>query len=123
VPVVLEHLGLPDPAGDAGLRIWRVGVAALAQVPHACVKLSAFSLLGSPRDERAVRDVVGELLELFGPQRCMVGSNFPVERLAGDFSSLYELVLGCLQDLSAEQRADVLSATARHFYRIRLSKG
>jgi predicted TIM-barrel fold metal-dependent hydrolase len=123
VPVVLEHVDLPDPAGDAGLRIWRVGVAALAQLPHACVKLSAFSWLGSPRDERAVRDVVSELLELFGPQRCMVGSNFPVERLAGDFSSLYELVLACLQDLSAEQRADVLADTARHFYRILPSKG
>jgi predicted TIM-barrel fold metal-dependent hydrolase len=123
VPVVLEHLGLPDPAGDPGLRTWRSGVAALAQLPHACVKLSAFSLLGNPRDERAVRSVVSELLGLFGPQRCMVGSNFPVERLAGNFSSLYKLVLACLQDLSAEQRADVLVGTARHFYRIPPSEG
>jgi L-fuconolactonase len=68
-----------------------------------------------------VRGVVSELLELFGPQRCMVGSDFPVERLAGDFSSLYELVLACLHDLSAEQRADVLAGTARHFYRIHTS--
>ncbi len=44
VPVVLEHLGLPDPARDAGLRTWRTGVAALAELPHACVKLSAFQL-------------------------------------------------------------------------------
>jgi predicted TIM-barrel fold metal-dependent hydrolase len=123
VPVVLEHLGLPDPAADRGLRTWRTGVAALAQLPHAYVKLSAFSLLGTPRDERAVRGVVSELLELFGPQRCMVGSNFPVERLAGDFRSLYELVLACLQDLSVQQRADVLVGTARRFYRIPPSKG
>jgi predicted TIM-barrel fold metal-dependent hydrolase len=95
----------------------------LAQVPHACVKLSAFSLLGNPRDQLAVRGVISELLELFGPQRCMVGSNFPVERMAGDFRSLYELVLVCLQDLSAEQRADALVGTARRFYRIPPSKG
>jgi predicted TIM-barrel fold metal-dependent hydrolase len=118
VQVALEHLGLPDPTTDAGLATWRSGVTTLAQLPHACVKLSAFSLLGNPRDERAVRSVVGELLELFGPQRCMVGSNFPVERLAGDFSSLYELVLSCLRDLSDEQRVEVLSGTARRFYRI-----
>jgi predicted TIM-barrel fold metal-dependent hydrolase len=123
VPVVLEHLGLPDPAGDPGLRTWRAGIAALAQLPHACVKLSAFSLLGNPRDERAVRGVVSELLEFFGPQRCMVGSNFPVERMAGGFKSLYELVLACLQDLSDEQRAEVLVGTARRFYRIPPSKG
>jgi predicted TIM-barrel fold metal-dependent hydrolase len=80
-------------------------------------------LLGIPRDQRAVRGVVSDLLELFGPQRCMFGSNFPVERLAGDFNSLYELVLARLRDLSAEQRADVLAGTARRFYRIRPSKG
>jgi predicted TIM-barrel fold metal-dependent hydrolase len=118
VPVVLDHLGLPDPITDTGLRIWRTGTATLAQLPHACVKLSAFSWLGNPRDERAVRSVVSELLELFGPQRCMVGSNFPVERLAGDFGSLYDLVLACLQDLSEEQRAEVLFGTALRFYRI-----
>ena len=118
VPVVLEHLGLPDPITDAGLRTWRTGVAALAQVPHAYVKLSAFSLLGNPRDERAVRGVVSVLLEHFGPRRCMVGSNFPVERLAGDFDSLYDLVLASLRELSEEQRAEVLAGTARRFYRI-----
>jgi predicted TIM-barrel fold metal-dependent hydrolase len=118
VPVVLEHLGLPDPINDAGLRTWRAGVAALAQLPHACIKLSAFSWLGNPRDGRAVRGVVSELLELFGPQRCMVGSNFPVESLAGDFGSLYELVLASLRELSREERAEVLAGTARRFYRI-----
>jgi predicted TIM-barrel fold metal-dependent hydrolase len=118
VPVVLEHLGLPDPTSDADLRTWRAGVATLAQLQQACVKLSAFSSLGSPRDERAVRSVVSELLDLFGPQRCMVGSNFPVERRAGDFSSLCELVVTCLRDLSDEQCADVLRGTARRFYRI-----
>jgi predicted TIM-barrel fold metal-dependent hydrolase len=118
VPVVLEHLGLPDPTNGPGLRTWRTGVATLAELPHACVKLSAFSWLGSARDEWAVRAVASQLLELFGPQRCMVGSNFPVEGLAGDFGSLHQLVLATLRDLSDEQRADVLADTARRFYRI-----
>ena len=116
--MVLEHLGLPDQAGDPGLRIWRAGVAALAQLPHAFVKLSAYSWLGNPRDERGVRAVVGELLDLFGPQRCMVGSNMPVERLARGYGPLYALVLASLQDLSDDDRADVLAGTARRFYRL-----
>jgi predicted TIM-barrel fold metal-dependent hydrolase len=40
----------------------------------------------------------------------MVGTNFPIERLAGDFGSLYELVVAGLQDLSDQQRADVSPA-------------
>ncbi|MBO0769916.1 MAG: amidohydrolase family protein [Actinobacteria bacterium] len=118
VPVVLEHLGLPDPARDRGLKTWRAGVAALAGLRHACVKLSAFSLLGSPPDTPRVREVVGELLELFGPERCMVGSNFPVERLAGGFGSWYQLVLAALEGLPGDDRAEVLHGTARRFYRL-----
>jgi predicted TIM-barrel fold metal-dependent hydrolase len=118
VPVVLEHLGLPDPARVRGLGTWRAGVAALAELPHAHVKLSAVSLLGSPRDVRRVRAVVDELLELFGPGRCMVGSNFPVERLAGGFGPWYELVLASLDGLPGHERAEVLAGTARRFYRL-----
>jgi predicted TIM-barrel fold metal-dependent hydrolase len=118
VPVVLEHLGLPDPARDRGLQAWRAGVGALAELPHACVKLSAFSLLGIPRDADRVREVVGELLELFGPERCMAGSNFPVERLAGGFGSWWELILATLDGLPDHDRAEVLEGTARRFYRL-----
>jgi predicted TIM-barrel fold metal-dependent hydrolase len=118
VPVVLEHLGLPDPSRDPGLRGWTAGIAALAELPHAHAKLSAFSLLGGPRDVERARPVVDQLLQLFGPRRCMFGSNFPVERLAGDFQSLYQLVLATLDGLSAEERAEVLSGTARRFYRV-----
>jgi predicted TIM-barrel fold metal-dependent hydrolase len=118
VPIVLEHLGLPDPAVDPGLETWRAGVAALAELPHACVKLSAFSLLGTPPDAQRVREVVDALLELFGPTRSMVGSNFPVERLAGGFGPWYELVLASLDRLPDHERAEVLAGTARRFYRL-----
>jgi predicted TIM-barrel fold metal-dependent hydrolase len=88
VPVVLEHMGLPDAERDPGLERWRSAVAAFAGLPHAHVKLSAFSLLGVPRDPRRIRPVVTDLLQMFGAHRCMFGSNFPVERLAGGLPSL-----------------------------------
>jgi L-fuconolactonase len=67
--------------------------------------------------ERA-RGIVAELLELFGPHRCMIGTNFPVRRLAGGFGSLYELVLHTLAELTDESRSEVLAGTARRFYRL-----
>jgi predicted TIM-barrel fold metal-dependent hydrolase len=107
---------LSDPA-------WQEGDRALAEFGLSFDLLVWPAQLQGAPAPLAVLGVVSELLELFGPQRCMVGSNFPVERLAGDFRSLYKLVLACLRDLSAEQRADVLAGTARRFYRIRPSKG
>jgi predicted TIM-barrel fold metal-dependent hydrolase len=118
VSVVVEHLGLPDPQRDADLRSWRSGIAALAELPHAHAKLSAFSLLGTPRDRRRIQPVVEALLETFGAHRCMFGSNFPVERLAGGFAALYELIDNILRELPSAERTDVLSETARRFYRL-----
>jgi predicted TIM-barrel fold metal-dependent hydrolase len=65
-----------------------------------------------------VAPVVSELIELFGPKRCMIGSNFPVEKLAGGFTPLYDLVLATLHGLSGDERTEVLSGTARRFYRL-----
>jgi predicted TIM-barrel fold metal-dependent hydrolase len=62
--------------------------------------------------------VVSELIEVFGPERCMFGSNLPVERMAGRFGELYELVLATLADLSEPERGEVLAGTARRFYRL-----
>jgi predicted TIM-barrel fold metal-dependent hydrolase len=118
VPVVLDHMGLPDPSTDPGLRTWRAGVSALSALPHVCAKLSGFSSLGLPRRAERARPVVAELLELFGPRRCMFGSNFPVERPAGDFGSLTRVVLATLAQLSDAERTEVLGGTARRFYRL-----
>jgi predicted TIM-barrel fold metal-dependent hydrolase len=118
VPVVLEHLGLPNPGEDPDLRTWRAGIRALAELPHAYAKLSAFSLLGTPHGGARVHEVVEALLDAFGPARCMFGSNFPVERLGGDFPALYELMRSAIDHLSEDERAEVLSETARRFYRL-----
>ena len=61
-----------------------------------------------------------------GPAACVVYADLRTadvrevlaRRLAGDFGSLYELVVASLHDLSDQQRAEVLAGTARRFYRI-----
>lgn len=118
IPLVFDHFGMPELDSAGGLETWRTGMTQLAQLPHAFVKLSAVSVLAFPRDERLVRTVVGELLEVFGPQRCMTGSNFPVERQAGGFAEVHRMMLASLDELSDADRADVLTGTAKRFYRI-----
>jgi predicted TIM-barrel fold metal-dependent hydrolase len=118
VPVVLEHLGLPNPGADPDLRTWRAGIRALAELPHAHAKLSAFNVLGVPHGGARMWEVIEALLDVFGPARCMFGSNFPVERLGGDYPALYELILSAIDHLSEAERTEILSGAARRFYRL-----
>jgi predicted TIM-barrel fold metal-dependent hydrolase len=48
----------------------------------------------------------------------MIGSNFPVERMAGSFGESYRTLFAGLDELSEDDRADVLAGTARRFYRL-----
>ena len=83
---MLDHAGkvrkLDGSEGDAArIEAWREGVTALAKLPHVRVKLSMLGFLvpGWTEDaekEAVVVGLVKELLELFGPSRCMFASNW-----------------------------------------------
>jgi predicted TIM-barrel fold metal-dependent hydrolase len=62
--------------------------------------------------------VIAETVDLFGPQRCMFGSNFPIEKLWTDYASLVAAFRACLSRYTEAERRAVLHATAARVYRI-----
>lgn len=78
LPVVLAHFGLPDgdPAHIGG---WRSALADLARLPNVHVKVSGLPLSGDPAQDRVMTTAhLNVLLELFGPERMLYASNWPV---------------------------------------------
>src|SRR5205823_2205785 len=90
LPVVLEHAGLPWDRNDAGLTRWRRGMAALAGNEQVHVKLSEFGLRDAPWRFEDNAPIVRETVAIFGWQRCMFGSNFPVASLRIGYSTLVQ---------------------------------
>jgi L-fuconolactonase len=130
--IVLDHFAPPvgwlGPMGktlgrtleqrDDLLARWREDIAALAQQPNVVAKLSglAFPMLGMPtarwsRGEVAstVRPLVEHTTDVFGPDRLMWGSNFPMDRAITDYPSL----VGALVDLLAPRGDDLLRKVFR----------
>jgi predicted TIM-barrel fold metal-dependent hydrolase len=110
---VLIHAGMPI-AGEP----WREALTQLARHPNVAVKLSGQGTFVHRVDIGLIGDVVKVVLDTFGPGRAMFGSNFPIESLWTDFSSLIEAWLGVLAEYPDQVRADVLSRTARRIYRL-----
>ncbi len=111
---VLDHAGKP-PLASGHLQDWADDLVRLAEHPHVTVKLSGLVTEAdwrtwSPADLRPVAETV---LESFGPDRVMFGSDWPVCLLAG---ADYDVVAGCFADLVADlspaERARVWGATA-----------
>jgi len=63
-----------------------------------------------------LKPVVSDLLDWFGPERLMWGSDWPVLKLAGSYSGWDALTQKLLSDLSETDRARILGGTATEFY-------
>lgn len=119
VPWILEHCGWPRrPDDPADVALWREGVSALASVGSVHCKLSGLAMSVHSFDPQAQRPFLERCLEAFGIDRCMFGSNFPVDRLYGTFDEFMQLCLDFTEGASDEDREKLFSANAERVYRI-----
>ena len=119
--VVLEHLGLPTEASEEAREVWRTGMSDFArQVPNAVLKISALRFVSSEWDMDALAPLVHQAIEIFGPERCMFGSNFPVDRPAVSYAHLWERLVDVTSGLSEFERDALFVNTAAAAYRIDL---
>ena len=116
LPVVIDHGAKPDIAGQA-FEPWASDIAAVARQTEARCKLSGL-VTEAAADWRVdhLRRYVDHLLETFGPDRLMWGSDWPVVNLAGGYTSWRAATLDLLQRLAAGERDRVLGGTAAAFY-------
>jgi predicted TIM-barrel fold metal-dependent hydrolase len=113
---VLDHCGVPDVvAGD--WVDWEAGVAAFAAFPNVVVKLSGITAYCAPGAEVAeIRPYVERLLELFGPERMLWGSDWPVVNLGAGLPGWIDMTRDLLAGLSVADRAAIGTGTARRVY-------
>ena len=121
--VIVNHLGfLHDGEDETHERLWREGMGALAGLPNIYVKLSMlwFARDGYHQDaakEAKVRELVGEVIDLFGCDRCMFASNYPVDKFMGiGIGALYGKFLQWSADRSDADRAALFHDTAMRAY-------
>jgi predicted TIM-barrel fold metal-dependent hydrolase len=62
--------------------------------------------------------VIGETLELFGAERCLWGSNFPIEKLWTDYRSILAAVMAAIAPLDTASRRAILHDNAARLYRL-----
>lgn len=117
--IVLEHIGYPrETADEAYFQHWKEGITALAAAENVVCKISGLGMNRAGWTPAGLRPWVEHCLESFTPDRCVLGSNWPVDRLWAsypDYVDAVNLILaGCTE---AEARA-VRIDNARRIYRL-----
>lgn len=121
VPVILNHLGMPILADPDGESMWRDGLKTLAALPHLHIKLSGVGFIRRRWRVENIRPFLLTATDLFGPQRCLVASDFPTDKLFDSFdahmSAYHQILAGFSED---EQRA-MFGGNAVRVYRLGIS--
>jgi len=118
-PFVLDHIAKPSIAQGL-ISPWREDLQQLAQFPNVSCKLSGMVTEAKwqqwqPEDFRPYLNTV---LEAFGSDRLMIGSDWPVCLLSSDYASTMQLVIEYIQQFPEEVQAAILGGNCARFYGI-----
>lgn len=118
VTFVLQHAGMPEDLSAQGFERWKAGLAGLAARPNVVTKLSAFGTFVHRNDAEHIARIVAQTVTVFGPDRCMFGSNFPIEKLWTDYGALVAAHRAAVEPMGSAAAASIFSETAARIYRI-----
>lgn len=115
VTFILQHAGMLADPGEGGRSAWQTGLARLAACPNVVCKISGLGTFLQANDPAHIADQAATALRLFGPERCLFGSNFPIEKLWTSFEALWDATRAAVPE---EHHAQVFGATAARVYRL-----
>ncbi len=118
---VIDHCMKPQLRhhSEANYQQWAEGMSALAANTNAYCKLSG---LVTECDEdwsiAKLKPYSDHVVKVFGAERLMWGSDWPVVRLRSEYNDWHQLAQQLTSDLSPAQQSHIFGDTAAHFYRI-----
>lgn len=118
LPIALGHLGFPLRRDEAYRGAWEAGIVALAEAENVVCKVSGLGMADHEWTADSWRPWVRHCLETFGPERCMFGSNWPVESLYGSYDAIVAAYEELTADLDPGERQAFFAGNATRHYRL-----
>ncbi|MEC9454052.1 MAG: amidohydrolase family protein [Pseudomonadota bacterium] len=114
--IVLEHGGLPADETSEGWAAWREGMGLMAAESNVFAKISGLGMFNHTCTAQSVAPVLREIVAMFGAERCMFGSNFPVDKLCVSYADMIAVYRHAATELSETERRAVMHDTAWRVY-------
>jgi predicted TIM-barrel fold metal-dependent hydrolase len=118
VTFILQHAGMLEDTSPQGRAAWRVGMQKLAACPNVVSKLSGLGTFIHRNDPAHIAEILDNTVALFGAERSLFGSNFPIEKLWTTYRELVDAHRAAAGSLRPEQREAVFGGTAIRVYRL-----
>jgi len=116
---VIDHIAKP-PIASGATSEWAAGLKPLAAFPNVFIKLSGM-VTEADWKRWTVRDItpyVQRVLEWFGPERCVFGSDWPVCLVAASYARVIDACGQAIGDLPMDERERIFGGNAAVLYRL-----
>lgn len=119
--IVIDHAAKPCIAENI-FEPWASQLRALANFPNTRCKISGLVTEAGAASYEAIAPYVDHVLECFGAQRALWGSDWPVCELVCEYGDWFELSRRLLDRLTPTERAALFGDVARTTYGIGVSR-
>lgn len=116
--VVLCHFASPWDQSAKGFENWQAWMRRFASLPNCYIKLSGFSMFTHHFDQGNFIRYASTAIELFGDERCMLGSNFPVDKLHMSFTELLSAWHNLIEACTENESYNLAAKSVKRFYNL-----
>ena len=116
VRMILVHAGMLTARTQAAIDQWRAALTTMAAFPNLHVKISGLGMYSSGITLPQARQVIRDIIQIFGVERTIYGSNFPLEKLHASYADFFGVYRAVLSEYhrsraargAARQRGEIL---------------
>lgn len=118
VQFILQHAGMLEDTSPQGWEQWREAQSLLAACDNIHVKLSGLGTFVHRVDVGLIQEIVTETVSNFGADRCLFGSNFPIEKIWTSYDSLFSAMTAATAEFDEPSKRAIFNNTAERLYRL-----
>lgn len=116
--IILGHCGFPKERNVPYFHHWRKAIAQLAQAPNVACKLSGLAMVDHNWTVETIRPWIETCIEHFGVDRCMFGTNWPLDGLHSEYATVVNAYREIVDDYSVPEKRQLFRLSAENWYRI-----
>jgi predicted TIM-barrel fold metal-dependent hydrolase len=118
IQIVINHTGLPADRSPEGLAGWRRAMEKIAAQNNVALKISGIGLRGLPWTVERNGPIIRDAIAIFGADRCMFASNFPVDGVVGSFATIFNGFREATAHETPENKRKLFHDNAVRIYRL-----
>lgn len=118
IQLLLTHAGLPLDRSESGLKAWKEGMRRMADCTNIALKITGIPMTDWNYSVATLRPIVLDSIEIFGVERTMFGSNFPIDGLHGSFDNLFDAYRDIVSGFADDEIKAMFHDNAERFYKL-----